>query len=237
MRILNTCLELHLSGYLDASVPGVLITVGGPGLVHALAGLSNAWGNAFPMIMISSSVATKDVGRGGFQELDAEEVTRPFVKAFFRLQRDSDVGQILYAAKMIAQRGRPGPVFLDIPTDVLLGNYVAQPEEHAMERSGQILYSPIRDPMDSSPSTARPEPFTPARSPIRSQQSLLEAVALLQVAENPLIVFGKGASYGRLEVEAQEAIDTLQFPILCTSPAFYIQVTLFSNSSKVECYV
>ncbi|KAG7550968.1 thiamine diphosphate-binding fold [Arabidopsis thaliana x Arabidopsis arenosa] len=182
-------------GYLTGK-PGILLTVSGPGCVHGLAGLSNAWANTWPMVMISGSCDQRDVGRGDFQELDQIEA----VKAFSKLsEKAKDVREIPNCVSRVLDRavsGRPGGCYLDIPTDVLRQKIS---ESEADKLVDEIVKSLKQEPIRES-----------LRSEIES------AVSLLRKAERPLIVFGKGAAYSRAEDELKKLVEITGIPFLPT---------------------
>src|ERR1700735_661180 len=101
--------------------PGVCLTVSAPGFLNGLVALANATTNCFPMIQISGSSERPivDMQRGDYEELDQLAAARPFVKAAFRIARVEDIGLGVARAIRTAVSGRPGGVYLDIPSVVL----------------------------------------------------------------------------------------------------------------------
>ncbi|CAN6864492.1 unnamed protein product [Brassica oleracea] len=180
-------------GYLTGK-PGILLTVSGPGCVHGLAGLSNAWANTWPMVMISGSCDQRDAGRGDFQELDQIEA----VKAFSKLsEKAKDVREIPNCVSRVLNRagsGRPGGCYLDLPSDVLRQRIVESEADDLVAKVGTFN-----------------EHVTSARA-----SEIQSAVTLLRKAERPLIVFGKGAAYSRAEDELKKLVELTGIPFLPT---------------------
>ncbi|KAK8711929.1 hypothetical protein V6N13_147185 [Hibiscus sabdariffa] len=182
-------------GYLTGR-PGLLLTVSGPGCVHGLAGLSNAMINTWPMVMISGSSDQKDAGRGDFQELDQIEAVKPFSKFSVKAKDIKEIPSCVARVLDHAISGRPGGCYLDLPTDVL--------HQTITESEAEKLLSEVEK------GRIFEEPKAPPTSEIE------KAVSLLRKAERPLIVFGKGAAYGRAEGELRKLVERTGIPFLPT---------------------
>ena len=180
------CGMAYLSG-----TPGVLVTVGGPGVVHGIAGLAHASTNQFPLIMLASSCPTDQLGYGGFQELDQLAATREFSKSSVRMTVDSLFSCVVNAYAN-ATYGRPGGVFVDIPSDVLHATVsVSAPQVHMsviaeLERSDD-------------------------------EKDAMHLLEILRKAEKPLLVFGHHASFHRLEDDISKLVCEARIPCVCTS--------------------
>ncbi|KAI4321270.1 hypothetical protein MLD38_034669 [Melastoma candidum] len=114
-------------GYLTGR-PGVFLTVSGPGCVHGLAGLSNAW----PMVMISGSCDQKDFSRRDFQELDQVEAVRPFLKFSVKAKDIREIPGCIAQVVDHAVASKPGGCYLDLPTDVLHQTGVSEASASAL---------------------------------------------------------------------------------------------------------
>ncbi|KAL4352459.1 hypothetical protein GQ457_06G026490 [Hibiscus cannabinus] len=182
-------------GYLTGR-PGLLLTVSGPGCVHGLAGLSNAMINTWPMVMISGSSDQRDAGRGDFQELDQIEAVKPFSKFSVKAKDIKEIPSCVARVLDHAISGRPGGCYLDLPTDVL---HQTITESEAAKLLSEVEKGRIFE-----------EPKGPPTSDIG------KAVSLLRKAERPLIVFGKGAAYGRAEGELRKLVERTGIPFLPT---------------------
>jgi acetolactate synthase I/II/III large subunit len=98
---------------------GIAMVTGGPGHANATAALMTALGQESPMVLLSGHTETNQWGRGGFQELRQAEMAAPVAKASWTAMSTATVGAEVAKAIRIARSGRPGPVHLSLPSDVL----------------------------------------------------------------------------------------------------------------------
>ena len=105
-------------GYLTGR-PGACLAVSGPGMIHAIAGLANAWSNCWPMILLGGANDSYQNGQGAFQEAPQVEAARPFVKYAARPDRVDRVPYYVEQAVRTSIYGRPGAVYLDLPNDII----------------------------------------------------------------------------------------------------------------------
>jgi acetolactate synthase-1/2/3 large subunit len=99
--------------------PGIAWVTGGPGHANAVGALFTALGQETPMVLISGHTETDQLGRGGFQELRQVEMAAPVCKAAWMATDTATVGMDVAKAIRLATSGRPGPVHLSLPSDVL----------------------------------------------------------------------------------------------------------------------
>ncbi len=99
--------------------PGIAWVTGGPGHANAVGALFTALGQETPMVLLSGHTETDQLGRGGFQELQQVEMAAPVCKASWMATDTRTVGMELAKAIRIATSGRPGPVHLSLPSDIL----------------------------------------------------------------------------------------------------------------------
>jgi 2-hydroxyacyl-CoA lyase 1 len=177
-------------GYLTGR-PGACLAVSGPGMVHAIAGLANAWSNCWPMILLGGANDSYQNGQGAFQEAPQVEAARPFVKYAARPESAERVPYYVEQAVRTSIYGRPGAVYLDLPNDVIS----AQAEEE------QIGW--------------KPRCAEPPRS-LADPSAIESAIAALRGAERPLVIVGKGAAYARAEREVRDFIDKTRLPFLAS---------------------
>ena len=177
-------------GYLTGR-PGACIAVCGPGMVHGIAGLANAWSNCWPMILLGGANDSYQDGQGAFQETPQVEAARPFVK--YAARPDSLARVPFYVEKAVRTSiyGRPGAVYLDLPNDIITG------------RSEE-------DAIDFSPRCAEPP------RPVAEAEAIERALDVLRSAKRPLVIVGKGAAYARAEDEVREFIDRTKLPFLAS---------------------
>lgn len=177
-------------GYLTGK-PGVLLVVGGPGVIHALAGIYNSLMNRWPLVVIAGSLETSLVLKGGFQELDQVSLLGPYVKFCGRLNLEN-LDLVLFNAWNSAIQGAKGVTYVDFPGDLI---------ERQIKRSELIKIS--------YPSLLRSQP---------SSESISKVVEILQRSndskDSVLCVIGKGASdYSN---ELRSFIEAFGFPFLPT---------------------
>lgn len=119
---------LAADGYARASgKPGVCIATSGPGATNLITGVANAHRDSIPMLVITGQVPTELIGTDGFQETDVLGMTLGIVKHSYLVERADQLPAILEEAMELTQSGRPGPVWIDIPKNVLLEDAVAAP--------------------------------------------------------------------------------------------------------------
>src|ERR1044072_2726809 len=98
---------------------GVAMVTGGPGHANAVGALFTALGAESPMVLLSGHAATWELGRGGFQEIRRADMAAPVSKASFTATSAATLGRDIGEAMRIATSGRPGPVHLSLPSDLL----------------------------------------------------------------------------------------------------------------------
>lgn len=111
------------SGYArTAQKTGVCIVTSGPGATNLITAIATAYMDSIPMVIITGQVHSELIGKDVFQEADITGATEPFTKHNYLVKRAEDVTRVMKEAFYIASTGRPGPVLVDIPVDVLKSN-------------------------------------------------------------------------------------------------------------------
>ena len=112
---------VHMAdGYARATgKPGVVLVTSGPGATNTVTGLATAYMDSIPMVCFTGQVPTSLIGNDAFQEADIVGITRPCTKHNFLVYDIKDLTRIIKEAFHIATTGRPGPVLIDLPKDVL----------------------------------------------------------------------------------------------------------------------
>ncbi|MBI5643795.1 MAG: biosynthetic-type acetolactate synthase large subunit [Deltaproteobacteria bacterium] len=112
---------VHMAdGYARASgKPGVVIVTSGPGATNTVTGIATAYMDSVPMVVFTGQVNTALIGNDAFQEADIVGITRPCTKHNYLVKDIKDLQRIIKEAFYIATTGRPGPVLVDLPKDVL----------------------------------------------------------------------------------------------------------------------
>jgi acetolactate synthase-1/2/3 large subunit len=170
---------------------GVCLVTSGPGVTNAVTGLSTAYMDSIPMVVISGQVPTNAIGQDAFQECDTVGITRPVVKHNFLVKDVKDLADTIKKAFYIARTGRPGPVLVDIPKDV------------SMQKATY-----------SYPKEVEMRSYRPVDKGHAGQ--IRKAVQLLLAAERPMIYTGGGVILANASNELNKLVDKLGFPITNT---------------------
>ena len=166
----------------------VCLVTAGPGATNLATNAAEAFVGALPMVILAGRGATATTFRGASQEVDTELVFRPITKWAERIDRADLIPDALHEAFAVARNGKPGPVYLDLPRDILL------------ERIKFARYVP------SGP---------PARLRADSER-IRTAVAVLREAKYPLIVAGGGTIASGASAVLQMLAETLSAPVITT---------------------
>src|ERR1700710_1729445 len=142
---------------------GVVLVTSGPGATNAVTGLVDALMDSIPVICLTGQVPTHLIGNDAFQEADTTGITRPATKHNYLVRRSEDLARVVHEAFHVACSGRPGPVVIDLPKDIL------------------IAPAPYAEP---SRTTLAPR-YNPRTEPDPVQ--IAKAVALLKQAKRPII--------------------------------------------------
>ena len=110
---------------------GVCTSTSGPGATNMVTGIANAYLDSIPLVAITWQVRSDLIGTDAFQEADMTGITLPIVKHSYLVKDPDDLPRIVHEAFHIASTGRPGPVVIDIPVDVALGDTVYRRAERA----------------------------------------------------------------------------------------------------------
>ena len=117
---------------------GVVLVTSGPGATNTVTGLTDALMDSIPIICLTGQVATHMIGNDAFQEADTVGITRPCTKHNYLLRDVNDVARVIHEAFYVATAGRPGPVVVDLPKNVML----AKTEYVKPEGPGHKSYKP-----------------------------------------------------------------------------------------------
>ena len=156
--------------------PGVVIVTSGPGATNVITGVHDAMTDSTPVVVITGQVSSAALGTDAFQEADVIGLTGPISKWNYQIRSADEVAWAVARAFYIARSGRPGPVVLDFTKDAQVGLTDFKYEKCNFIRS----YVP---------------------DPKVSEVALNKAVALLNEAERPFVVFGQGVVLGHAEEE------------------------------------
>ncbi len=101
--------------------PGVALVTSGPGATNTITGIATAYMDSSPVIVFTGQVPTALIGNDAFQEADVVGITRPCTKHNYLVKSTSDLARVIKEAFYIASTGRPGPILIDMPKDVIVG--------------------------------------------------------------------------------------------------------------------
>jgi len=105
---------------------GVVLVTSGPGATNAVTGLTDALMDSIPIVCLTGQVPTHLIGNDAFQEADTTGITRPCTKHNYLVKDMADLARVMHEAFQVARSGRPGPVVVDLPKDIMqgMGSYV-----------------------------------------------------------------------------------------------------------------
>jgi len=171
--------------------PGVCMGASGPGATNLVTGVANAFVDAAPMIAVGGSSPRVFYEMEAFQEIDQLAVFKPITKWSARIYDTKRIPEMVAMAYRQATSGKPGPVYLDVPGDVL----------------GESL--------DES-ALAYPKPWAPAPRTLGDPGAVVEAIALLAKAERPLILGGSGVWWSDAAAAFQAFVEATGIPFYTT---------------------
>jgi acetolactate synthase-1/2/3 large subunit len=105
---------------------GVCLTTSGPGATNLVTGIATAYMDSVPLVAITGQVAVPLLGCDSFQEADIIGITLPITKHSYLVKRVEDLPQVVKEAFYIASTGRPGPVLIDLPKDVIQAEWIME---------------------------------------------------------------------------------------------------------------
>jgi acetolactate synthase-1/2/3 large subunit len=128
-------------GYARASGKvGVCIATSGPGATNLVTGLANAYLDSVPLVVITGQVSTDLIGNDAFQEVDITGITMPVTKHNFLIKNIASLPDIMRFAFKIASSGRPGPVLIDIPSDIQTGRFTFLQEDEQQKNKSRFQW-------------------------------------------------------------------------------------------------
>ncbi|OAN40138.1 acetolactate synthase large subunit [Mycolicibacterium iranicum] len=180
------------SGYAHATGRvGVCMATSGPGATNLVTPLADAYMDSIPVVAITGQVGRSLIGTDAFQEADISGITMPVTKHNFLVRNGDDIARVIAEAFHIAQSGRPGPVLVDIPKDVLQGECTfAWPPQ--FELPG---YKPNTKPHN---------------------RQIREAAKLIAEARKPVLYVGGGVIRGEASEQLLELAELTGIPVVTT---------------------
>ena len=186
-------------GYAHATGrPGVMMITSGPGATNAVTPLCDAYMDSVPVVCITGQVPYAAIGTDAFQECDTTGITMAVTKHNFLVTEARDIPRIVREAFHIATTGRPGPVLVDIPKDIV---------DPVNPRSAMDWYEPTDDVMDLPG-------YRPAT--VADPALISEAAKLISAAERPVLYAGGGVLKARATAELAELAELVRAPVVTT---------------------
>ena len=180
-------------GYARASGRvGVCIATSGPGATNLVTGLATAYLDSVPLVAITGQVSTNLIGADAFQEVDITGITMPVTKHNFLVKDAAALPEIVRLAFKIAASGRPGPVLIDIPSDIQSTMIEFCPEDKSL--------SPIVQPELSEKGSAL----------------LDKATAAISAAQRPVMIVGGGAISAGVYEQVIALAEKMCVPVVST---------------------
>jgi acetolactate synthase-1/2/3 large subunit len=184
---------VHMAdGYARASgKTGVCVVTSGPGATNTVTGIATAYMDSIPIVVFSGQVPSLLIGNDAFQEADIVGITRPCTKHNYLVKETKDLPRIIREAFYIASTGRPGPVLVDIPKDVLIAS------------------APYTLPKDVELRGYHPN-YEGHPKQVES------ALSLILAAERPVVYAGGGVILSNASAELHELAQLLSLPVTTT---------------------
>lgn len=179
-------------GYARASGKvGACLVTSGPGATNTVTGIATAYSDSIPLVVVTGQVPTKLIGNDAFQEVDIVGITRPCTKHNFLVKDVNKLALTIRQAFYLARSGRPGPVLVDLPKDVVQARAeFAWPEDIYM-RSYNPTYKP-------------------------NLNQLRRTVEELAQAKRPVLLAGGGVIMANAAEELTVLARRLHIPVACT---------------------
>lgn len=180
-------------GYARATgKPGVVLVTSGPGATNTVTGIATAMMDSIPLVIFTGQVPSMMIGNEAFQEADIVGITRPITKHSYLVKNVSELAETIHKAFFIAATGRPGPVLVDLPKDMLLSKTFYYKNTKKVWLRG---YKPTEK---------------------GSYPQIRKAAELIKTAKRPVIYAGGGVIHGNAAPELSELAHTVKAPVTTT---------------------
>ncbi len=179
-------------GYARASSQvGVALVTSGPGATNTVTGIASAYMDSIPIVVLTGQVPTALIGNDAFQEVDIVGITRPCTKHNYLVKDVKDLAHTIHEAFHIARSGRPGPVLVDLPKDVIQASTVPKFPDVIKIKSYNPTYH------------ANP-------------RQVKRALEMILAAKKPVLYTGGGIILSNSSDELLKFAETLQIPVTST---------------------
>tara|TARA_B100000029_G_scaffold241503_2_gene238779 strand:+ start:435 stop:2132 length:1698 start_codon:yes stop_codon:yes gene_type:complete len=185
--------SMAADGYARASGKvGVCTATSGPGATNLATGIAAAQMDSVPIVAITGQVPRAAIGRDAFQETDLTGLTLPITKHNYLVMDVNDIAPAIKEAFYIARSGRPGPVLVDIPKDVLLGDKIDFHWPESLDLPGY-----------------KPAGMAPT-------DQVVKAAEVINSAQRPVILAGHGVILSQAFNELKDLAEKAQIPVITT---------------------
>lgn len=164
---------------------GVAVVTAGPGVTDAVTGVANAYQARSPLILLGGAAPLSTKGMGALQEIPQTGMFADITKASFTIEKTADIPERLADAFALALSGRPGPVFVELPFDILF-NVIDTPESRPA----------------ATPEIVLPDP-----------EKMRQMIALLRGAKRPIIIAGTQVYWDRAHEALRRLTDQIAIPV------------------------
>ncbi|MFC1821119.1 biosynthetic-type acetolactate synthase large subunit [Thermodesulfobacteriota bacterium] len=179
-------------GYARASGKvGVCLVTSGPGATNTVSGIASAYMDSVPLVVLTGQVNTSLIGNDAFQEVDIVGITRPCTKHNYLVKSVKDLARTLKEAFYIARSGRPGPVLVDLPKDLIQTTTEYQAIGDVCLKS----YNPTYEP---------------------NIKQLSKAVKLIESAKRPVVFVGGGVILSKASEDVTQFARKINAPVTST---------------------
>jgi acetolactate synthase I/II/III large subunit len=170
---------------------GVCLATSGPGATNLVTGIATAHMDSTPMVALTAQVSTALLGQDAFQETDIIGITLPITKHSYQVHNPNDIAQTLRQAFELARTGRPGPVLVDLPRDILAAKCDPPQERslHALKKNGSAMGDP---------------------------EQLEKIAKALNQSERPILIIGGGVKLSNAFDLIRELIEKAKVPFVTT---------------------
>lgn len=183
------CMGHSAEGYSKVTnKPGVIISTSGPGVTNLITVMQNAMSDGNPLVILSGQVGTSFIGTDAFQEAPSVALTKPCTKKSIQITDVNDIPFIMQEAFKISMEGRKGPVFIDLPKDIL---------SSSIKKINTLYYKNNNTTYEN-----------------KDSNKINKLCVLLQNAKQPIIYAGQGANHIYKEIRYLSKI--LNIPVTTT---------------------
>lgn len=175
---------------------GVCVATSGPGGTNLVTGIADAFMDSIPMLALTGQVPLQMIGKDMFQETDMTGVTLNITKHNYLLERAKDVVPMVTEAIYIATHGRPGPVHIDLPKDIMAKEH---PRDFEIPKVSFHIAHPAMSAFDRIPA-----------------HTLDQVVKMLDEAKRPVMLLGHGVKLAGADHSADQLVRKLRIPTVST---------------------